>query len=89
MDINLEYYRVFYHVSRLGSITGAAEELCISQPAVSQAVRQLEKALNCQLFIRTSKGVHLTEEGALLYSYVERGLLSIQDGEGMLRRMQD
>ena len=34
MDINLEYYRVFYHVSRLGSITGAAEELCISQPAV-------------------------------------------------------
>ena len=89
MDINLEYYRVFYHVSRLGSITGAAEELCISQPAVSQAVRQLEKALNCQLFVRTSKGVHLTEEGALLYSYVERGLLSIQDGEGMLRRMQD
>lgn len=89
MDINLEYYRVFYHVSRLGSITGAAEALCISQPAVSQAVRHLEKALNSQLFVRTSRGVHLTEEGALLYSYVERGLLSIRDGEGMLRRMQD
>lgn len=89
MDINLEYYRVFYQVSRLGSITGAAKELCISQPAVSQAVSQLEKVLHCQLFVRTSKGVHLTEEGALLYSYVERGLLSIQDGEGMLRRLQD
>lgn len=89
MDINLEYYRVFYQVSRLGSITGAAEQLCISQPAVSQAVRQLEKALNCQLFVRTSKGVHLTEEGSLLYSYVERGLLNIRDGEMMLRRMQD
>ncbi len=89
MDMNLEYYRVFYQVSRLGSITGAAKELCISQPAVSQAVRQLEKALNSQLFVRTPKGVHLTEEGALLYSYVERGLLSIRDGEEMLRRMQD
>ena len=89
MDMNLEYYRVFYQVSRLGSITGAAKELCISQPAVSQAVRQLEKALHCQLFVRTPRGVHLTEEGTLLYSYVERGLSSIRDGEEMLRRMQD
>lgn len=88
-DINLEYYRVFYQVGRLGSITQAAEVLCISQPAVSQAVKQLEKSLNCQLFVRTSKGVHLTQEGNLLYSYVERGLDMILDGERTLRRMQD
>ena len=89
MDINLEYYRVFYHVSRLKSITLAADELCISQPAVSQAVKQLEKSLNCQLFVRTPKGVHLTEEGQVLYAYVGRGLNTIMDGERMLKRMQD
>ena len=67
MDISLEYYRVFYCAARCGSITMAAQELCISQPAVSQAVKQLETALNCRLFLRTSKGVHLTKEGELLY----------------------
>ena len=60
-SINTEYYKVFYYVGRLGSITAAAEALCISQPAVSQAVKQLEKALNSQLFIRTQKGVRLRE----------------------------
>lgn len=89
MDISLEYYRVFYQAARLGSITLAAEYLCITQPAVSQAVKQLETALNCRLFVRTSKGVHLTQEGELLYGYVERGLGMILDGEQTLRRMQD
>lgn len=42
MNINFEYYKVFYYVSQQGSLTGAARELCISQPAVSQALRQLE-----------------------------------------------
>lgn len=88
-DISLEYYRVFYQAAKLGSITMAAEYLCISQPAVSQAVKQLEGALGCRLFVRTSKGVHLTQEGELLYSYVERGLNMILDGEKILRRMQD
>ena len=67
----------------------AAEALCISQPAVSQAVRQLETALGCRLFLRTSRGVKLTSEGELLLSYVRRGLDAIQDGETMLRRMKD
>lgn len=89
MDINLEYYRAFYHVTKAGSITAAAETLCISQPAVSQAIKQLETALNSKLFMRTSKGVYLTKEGELLFAYVERGLESILDGEAMLRRMQD
>ena len=88
-DISLEYYRVFYQAAKLGSITMAAEYLCISQPAVSQAVKQLEGALGCRLFVRTSKGVHLTQEGELLYSYVERGLNMILDGEKISRRMQD
>lgn len=80
---------MFYYVGRLGSITAAAEALCISQPAVSQAVKQLEKALNSQLFIRTQKGVRLTAEGELLFPYVERGIENLLDGERMLRRLVD
>lgn len=89
MSSNLEYYKVFYYVVQMGSITLAAEKLCISQPAVSQAIRQLELSVNAKLFIRTSKGVKLTREGELLYSYIKSGLDTIWYGENMLRRMQD
>lgn len=88
-NVNLEYYRVFCSVCESGGITAAAEALCISQPAVSQAVRQLETALGCRLFLRTSRGVKLTSEGELLLSYVRRGIDAIADGETMLRRMKD
>lgn len=47
MDINLEYYKIFYYVAGSQSITLAAEQLAISQPAVSQAVKHLEQALSC------------------------------------------
>lgn len=89
MSSNLEYYRVFYYVAQFGSITLAAEKLCISQPAVSQAVRQLELSVQAKLFVRTSKGVRLTREGELLLSYVKSGLDMIWSGEDMLKRMQD
>lgn len=89
MSSNLEYYKVFYYVVQMGSITLAAEKLCISQPAVSQAIRQLELSVDAKLFIRTSKGVRLTREGELLYSYIKSGLDTIWYGENMLRRMQD
>ena len=88
-SISTEYYKVFYYVGRLGSITAAAEALCISQPAASQAIKQLEKALNTKLFLRTQKGVRLTTEGKLLYPYVERGMENLMDGEEMLKRLVD
>lgn len=89
MSSNLEYYKVFYYVAQLGSITLAAEKLCISQPAVSQAVRQLEQSLDTQLFLRTSKGVRLTREGEFFYDYVKAGLDNIWHGENMLKRLKD
>lgn len=88
-NINTEYYKVFYYVGRLGSITAAAEALCVSQPAVSQAIRQLEKALGSRLFVRSQKGVRLTAEGSLLFPYVERGIENLLDGERMVRRLVD
>ncbi len=56
MNINLEYYKVFYYVCQEGSLTAAAQRLCISQPAVSQAVRQLEKRREQNYFPVLPKG---------------------------------
>ena len=86
---NLEYYKVFYHAARAGSLTVAAKELNISQPAVSQSVKQLESALGAKLFVRAAKGVRLTGEGELLYSYVAKGYEQIELGEQKLKQMRD
>jgi len=87
MDINLDYYRIFYYVGYWSSISKAAEELSISQPAVSQSVKQLERAVGAPLFIRTSKGVRFTSEGEVLYSYVKRGYEYIVLGENKVKEM--
>ncbi len=55
--INYELYRIFYMVASTGSITKAAGELYISQPAVSQSIKQLETQIGGRLFKRTSKGI--------------------------------
>ncbi len=89
MNIPLEYYRIFYHVAKAGSFTQAGEELCISQPAVSQAVKLLETTLGSKLFIRIPKGVKLTPEGEVLYSYVQRGYEYILMGEAKFQKMLD
>lgn len=87
MNINLEYYKIFYYAAKYGGLTAAAEQLCISQPAVSQAIKQLELNLQISLFIRTPKGVILTKEGELLYSYVGQGYEFIKLGESKLNEM--
>lgn len=86
---NLEYYKVFYYVAKCGSVTKAAGELSISQPAVSQALKQLERVLGVSLFYRAAKGIKLTGEGELLYSYVEKGYEQIEMGVRKVRQMQD
>ncbi|WP_312372252.1 LysR family transcriptional regulator [Lachnoclostridium sp.] len=84
---NLEYYKIFYYVAKEGSISLAAKRVCISQPAVSQAIKQLESVLNCQLFIRVPKGMRLTKEGEVLYQCVREGYELILKGEERLDRM--
>lgn len=84
---NLEYYKVFYYVAKLGSLTMAAGELSISQPAVSQSLKQLEDSVGVRLFVRTAKGVRLTPEGELLYGYVSKGYEQIRLGEQKLFQM--
>lgn len=89
MISNLEYYKVFYYVAKFGSVTKAAGELAISQPAVSQALKQLERQLEVSLFYRAAKGVKLTSEGELLYSYVEKGYEQIELGVRKVRQLQN
>lgn len=85
---NLEYFKVFYYTAKLGSVTGAAGELSLSQPAVSQSLKALERSLGVALFQRASKGVRLTGEGELLYSYVEKGYEEIERGVEKVRQMR-
>lgn len=73
MDINLELYKIFYHVVKAGSISRASQQLFISQPAVSQAIKKLESKLGGQLFVRAPKGITLTPEGEVLFKYIEQG----------------
>ena len=89
MISNLEYFKVFYYVAKAGSVTEAADALSISQPAVSQAIRQLESQLEVKLFYRVSKGVRLSEEGELLFSYVEKGYELMETGVFKVRQMQN
>lgn len=81
MNTNLEYYKIFYYVGRCKGITLAAKELCISQPAVSQGIKQLEQEIGAPLFTRTPKGVLFTQTGEVLYRYVSRGYEAILEGE--------
>lgn len=89
MDINLEYYKIFYYVGKTGSITAAAEALHVSQPAVSQGIKNLERALGSPCFIRTTKGVRFTTEGQVLFQYVEKAFQGLKTGEQKFREMQD
>lgn len=84
---NLEYYKVFYYVAKYQSLTEAAQVLSISQPAVSQSIKQLESSVGASLFIRTSKGVKLSKEGGLLFSYVSKGYEQMELGEQKLTQM--
>ena len=64
---NLNLYRIFCEVAKEGNITKASDNLYISQPAVSSAIKELETSLGGQLFIRRNKGVVLTNYGQEIY----------------------
>ena len=66
MEDHLNLYYIFYTVANTGNISRAARQLFISQPSLSKSIGRLEAQLNTQLFIRTSRGVRLTEDGQLL-----------------------
>ena len=74
MNINFELYKVFYEVANTKSISKGAEKLLVSQPAVTQSIQTLENELGGKLFVRTPKGVVLTNEGQIFYDYIKEGM---------------
>ena len=86
---NLELFKVFYYVASTRSLTKAAAELSITQPAVSQSMKQLEASLNVKLFNRTAKGIRLTDDGEVLFSYVSKGYETIEQGIKKLHDIMD
>lgn len=84
MDINYELYKVFYHVAVTLSFSEASKQLFISQSAVSQSIKVLEKKLNQKLFIRSTKRVQLTPEGEILFKHIEPAMNLIKQGENQL-----
>ena len=81
MVSKLDWYRIFYMVGQHESISKAAKALYMTQPAVSQAIMQLEDELGIRLFHRSPRGVALTNEGRLLFEYVHSALNLINAGE--------
>jgi DNA-binding transcriptional LysR family regulator len=81
MISKLDLYKVFCMVGKRESFSKAAKDLYMTQPAVSQAIRQLERELDTRLFNRTPKGVSLTHEGSLLFEYVHSAINLIEVGE--------
>lgn len=81
MNINFEYYKVFYVIAKNKNITKAANELNISQPAISRMLKTMEDQMNTKLFIRKTKGVILTNEGKELYSLIADNIDNIMKSE--------
>lgn len=89
MDINYETYKIFYHVAISGSISKASQKLLISQPAVTWHLKNLESNLGVALFIRTKRGVKLTDEGAIFFEYIKEGIKNFTNGENALTNLKN
>ena len=87
MNINLELYKTFYYVAKNESISRAANELLISQPAISKAIKTLEDQLNTNLFIRKRDGVELTEAGEAIYKKIKDAMDLINSAENDLKTL--
>ncbi len=86
MEQNLNYYKIFFETAKTGNISKAAELLYISQPAVSKSITKLEQSLGHTLFIRSKRGVKLTEEGQTLFTHLKLAFDEIHTAEQALKR---
>ena len=84
MNVNFEYYRIFYYVAKYRNFTKAARVLGNSQPNITRAMNCLEQQVHATLFIRTNRGVQLTSEGEKLYNYVSAAMAQIFAAEEAL-----
>lgn len=84
-----DLYKIFVTVCETSNLSRAAEQLYLTQPAVSQAIAQLERQLGQVLFERLPRGVRLTAEGELFYQKVSAGLNLIAQAESDLIELRE
>jgi DNA-binding transcriptional LysR family regulator len=88
MHLTLRQLAVFESVARHLSYTKAAEEMYLSQPAVSMQIRQLEDAVGLPLFERLGKKIHLTEAGRELYHSAQLIGRQLKEAEEVLSALK-
>lgn len=81
MNVNFEYYKIFYYVAKYENFTKAARVLGNSQPNITRAMNSLEQQIHSTLFVRTNRGVQLTPEGQRLYTHVSAAMLQLWAAE--------
>jgi DNA-binding transcriptional LysR family regulator len=84
----LRQMECFLAVARLGNVSRAAEEMYLTQPTLTARIKALEDELGDQLFVRTSRGMRLTEAGREFVPYAERSMASIEEGRQRLRELR-
>jgi DNA-binding transcriptional LysR family regulator len=87
MDIKLDQYKAFSAVAKCSSFSVAANELYMTQSAISQQIKSLEDSLNVTLFIRGRNGATLTPQGKLLLEYVDKALLLFSSAENHIGKL--
>ena len=81
MAVTYDYYRIFYYVAQYRSFTRAAEALGNNQPNVTRCMNNLEQELGCTLFVRSHRGVALTQAGNHLFAHVRIAYEHLQTAE--------
>ena len=86
MRINIRHLRSFSELARVGSFTRASENLCVSQPALTSTINQLEEDLDMRLVERTTRQMKLTLEGLEFLEFANRMLMEYEEGLTRLRK---
>jgi DNA-binding transcriptional LysR family regulator len=84
----LAQVEAFLEVARLGNVSRAAEALYVTQPSLTARLKNLEAELGEQLFLRTGRGLKLTEAGRAFLPHAERALRSLREGEAAVTELQ-
>ena len=84
--VNLEWYRTFKAIYKTGTLTGAAQELFISQPGVSLHLSSLETYTGYKLFDRKGRRMVPTERGKVLYNFITEALTKLEEAEKNFQR---
>lgn len=88
-NINLELYKIFYEVGKEKNITKAANNLYISQPAITQQIKKLETEIGFTLFYRTKYGVEFTKEGEELFNNISNSIISLECAPNSLSKFKE